>query len=112
LTSLALLSQNKVNEGIADFRTEIMYCVKAGLSRYGVDLSELVLSNLKWITGLRQEDIPWKPDDLGLALDRVFGYGSDHIKDAIIEEIRQKFGISEACKSLKQAFDVVLLRTA
>ncbi|MGI0091941.1 MAG: hypothetical protein ACREBS_09545 [Nitrososphaerales archaeon] len=87
-----------------DCDSEIMECIKKGLFRFGDSVPQVILYNLKWMSGLGQEDIPDKPEEFEKCLERIFGQGSSFVKKAMIDEINAKFGLTQDCKSLKEAF--------
>jgi hypothetical protein len=83
---------------------EILECVTKGLSAYGDSVPKMVMYNLKWMSKIHRDEIPHKAEEFEKCLDHIFDSGSAFIKNSIIEEIKVKFGLTQDCRSMKEAF--------
>jgi predicted transcriptional regulator len=101
-------SQNEQEgeKALAELDTQIMWCVEKGLAHFGSNIPQVILDNIRIISGLKCEDIIHKPDEFETSLDCIFHPGSALVKKAIIDEIKAKFGLPpQNYQSLKEAFE-------
>lgn len=90
--------------GVYGFDSKMSECVSTVLGRFGVP--EALLNNMSWMYGLKNREIPEKPELFENCLDKIFGKGSIYLKKAIVDQVRTKFGIpQEEFSSLKELFD-------
>lgn len=83
------------------FELEIVQCVERALSNFGERAPSTVFANLLWIGGISKEEIPWRPDKFERCLDIIFRQASPRVKQAIFDEIKSKFGISDYSPNLR-----------
>jgi DNA-binding MarR family transcriptional regulator len=94
---LANLSPSEVrNESINDVELDekILESIEIGLDSFGMNLDELVKSEIEKSGELRWEQIPKFPEKLETQLDRLYGArGSSTIESMIAANLRSKFGL-------------------
>lgn len=86
------------------FELEILQCIENALSNFGENVPSTVLGNLRWIGGISKEEITSSPDIFDRSLDIIFRQASSRVRQAILEEIKSKFGLSECASNLREAF--------
>jgi len=85
---------------------KILECVEIGLDSFGMNLDELVKSEIERSGELRWEDVPKHPEKLEAQLNQLFGAGgSSTIESMIAANIRSRFGL----RSIKSDKMVVLI---
>jgi len=99
-----IATETVVTQTQATFESGILGCVQTGLALFGDSFPQLIMYNLKWLNGIKQEEIPHKPEEFGRCLDQVFRAGSASVKEALIAEVKSKFGLTEDYASLKESF--------
>ena len=76
------------------FAVEVLDAIKDALStRFGSDVTEVVLFNFRRTTGLETDSIIRKPQIFENSLDEMFGAYSKLVKKFIIKEIENRFQI-------------------
>jgi DNA-binding MarR family transcriptional regulator len=106
---LSVLPSDPVRMESIDERSldeKILECVEIGLDSFGMNLDELVKSEIERSGELRWEDIPKHPEKLEVQLNQLFGAGgSSTIESMIAANIRSRFGL----RSIKSDKMVVLI---
>jgi len=105
-----IATETVVTQTQATFESGILGCVQTSLALFGDSFPQLIMYNLKWLNGIRHDEIPHKPEEFEICLDQVFRAGSASIKRALIEEVKTKFGLTEDCASLKESFEAAASR--
>ena len=100
-----IVAETVVAQTQATFESEILGCVQTGIALFGDSVSQLIIYNLKWMKGIDHIEIPSKPEEFEMCLDRVFRNGSECVKRALIAEVKAKFGLTENYASLKECFE-------
>jgi len=76
------------------FAVEVLDAIKDALStKFGSDVTEVVLFNFRRTTGLETDSIIRKPQIFENSLDEMFGAYSKLVKKFIIKEIENRFQI-------------------
>jgi hypothetical protein len=87
-----------------EFDSKMSECVSTVLGRFGVP--ETLLNNMSWMYGLKNKEIPDKPELFEKCLDKIFGKGSFYLKKAITDQVKARFGLTEDnYSSLKELFE-------
>jgi DNA-binding MarR family transcriptional regulator len=85
---------------------KILECIEIGLDSFGMNLDELVKSEIERSGGLKWENAPRHPEKLEAQLIQLFGAGgSSTIESMIAANIRSRFGL----RSIKSDKMVVLI---
>lgn len=87
------------------FELEIVRCVERALSNFGEQTPSTVFVNLHWIGGISKDEIPWAPEKFEHCLDIVFRQASTRVKQAVFDEIKSTFGISDCAPNLRAVLD-------
>ena len=105
---MSVLQPTSLEEGQVELGARdqlILECVKKTLHRYGGRMPNMFLYNLRSRRFIKDFDIPSKPEEFEECLDHIFDGASVIVKTAIITELIMKCGLTEDCRTMKEAFE-------
>ncbi len=113
VSELSLITNDPIRTDFVDEKMldgKILECIEIGLDSFGMNLDELVKSEIERSGGLKWENVPRHPEKLEAQLNLLFGAGgSSTIESMIAANIRSRFGL-RSVKSDKMAVLISELR--
>ena len=85
----------------------ILLCVDKGMDCFGEVGRSAVYANMQQHAGLTHSDIPARPRDFVNFLTSVFGVGSTVIEQAIVNQMRSQWKLSDNVRSFEDAVNEV-----
>ena len=74
-------------------KDSVLKCVDRGLRRLGETVKRIVYCYLENERGVKREEIPDKPQEFILGLEKIYGSGAKIIERFIVSEIVDEFGV-------------------
>jgi hypothetical protein len=113
VSELSLVTSDPIRADFVDETAldgKILECIEIGLDSFGMNLDELVKSEIERSGGIKWENVPRHPEKLETQLNQLFGAGgSSTIESMIAANIRSRFGL-RSIKSDKMAVLISELR--
>ena len=98
-------------ESDREFVDEVLGVIQQTLTtRFGADVTNVILFNFQNSTRSQKEDIVRKPQEFETFLDSMFGHGSRIMKKLIIKSLNEHFKLSEDRRNFELESTIVRAR--
>ncbi|MEM3646739.1 MAG: hypothetical protein QW334_01145 [Thermofilum sp.] len=78
---------------IGNSRDRVLKCVDNGLRYLGETVKRIIYWYLENECGLKKEEIPEKPGEFIMGLEKIYGSGAEVIERFIVSEMVDEFGV-------------------